>query len=63
MEVMELPNRETLIFYEQIRPWIISGEMKNGVMSYKFSEETPDKIFDLFSEIKGKLHYPCTRLP
>lgn len=59
MEVMARPNKETLTFYNQIRPWIISGEMKEGIMNYKFSDDTPKKIVDLFSEIKDKLNYPC----
>ena len=62
MEVMALPNKETLIFYKQIRPWIVSGEMKNDVMNYKFSDETPSSIFDLFDKIKEKLSYPSVRI-
>lgn len=60
MEVMATPNKETLTFYKQVRPWIVSGEMKNGIMSYKFADDTPKNIFNLFSEIKDKLSYPCT---
>lgn len=59
MEVMARPSKETLTFYNQIRPWIISGEMKEGIMNYKFSDDTPKKVFDLFSKIKDKLNYPC----
>lgn len=62
MEVMALPNKETLRFYKQIRPWIISGEKKNGVMYYGFSHDTPQTILDLFEEIKDKLSYPTARI-
>ncbi|TWT14772.1 hypothetical protein [Streptococcus sp. sy010] len=59
MEIMAIPNKETLIFYNQVRPWIVSGEMNNGIMNYRFSEDTPKEILDLFSEIKSHFSYPC----
>ncbi|TWS94256.1 hypothetical protein [Streptococcus sp. sy018] len=62
MEIMAMPNKETLIFYNQVRPWIVSGEMKNGIMNYRFSEDTPKEILDLFSEIKSNLNHPCIRV-
>ncbi|MBG9367333.1 hypothetical protein [Streptococcus sp. NLN64] len=59
MEVMAIPNRETVIFHRQIRPWIVAGEMNHGVIHYTFSQDTPDKIIDLFQTVRDKLSYPC----
>lgn len=58
MEVMAMPSKATVVFYNQVRPWIISGEMRDGIMNYKFADDTPKEIFDLFSKIKDKLSYP-----
>lgn len=57
--MMATLTQETLIFYRQVRPWIVSGTMQNGVMKYQFSEDTPLSILDVFENIKDKLSYPC----
>ncbi|HFI0337325.1 TPA: hypothetical protein ACGOV2_001855 [Streptococcus suis] len=62
MEVMAMPSKATVMFYNQVRPWIISGEMKDGVMNYTFADDTPNKVLELFSEIKDKLSYPSAAL-
>lgn len=56
MEIMTLPSKETLIFYNEIRPWIIDGENGDGV-TYIFSKNTPKEILELFNKIKDKLGY------
>lgn len=61
MEVMAMPNKETLQFYKQVRPWITNGTRKNGVMYYLFSDDTPTYILDLFESIKDKLSYKAER--
>ena len=49
MDIMTLPSKETLIFYNEIDPWIVNGKRENGV-TYIFSKDTP-------KEIKDKLGY------
>lgn len=60
MEVMAVPNQETLTFYKQVRPWIVAGEMHSGVMHYQFSDKTPKTVLDLFERIKDNLSYSST---
>ena len=40
MDIMTLPSKETVIFYNEIRPWIVDGKRENGV-TYIFSKDTP----------------------
>ena len=56
MDIMTLPSKETLIFYNEIRPWIVDGKRENGV-TYIFSKDTPKEILELFNKIKDKLKY------
>ena len=56
MEIMTLPSKETVIFYNEIRPWIVNGKRENGV-TYIFSKDTPKEILELFNKIKDKLEY------
>lgn len=56
MDIMTLPSKETVIFYNEIRPWIVNGKRENGV-TYFFSKDTPKEILELFNKIKDKLEY------
>ena len=56
MDIMTLPSKETLIFYNEIDPWIIDGENGDGV-TYIFAKDTPKEILELFNKIKDKLGY------
>lgn len=56
MDIMTLPSKETVIFYNEIRPWIVNGKRENGV-TYIFSKDTPKEILELFNKIKDKLEY------
>ena len=56
MDIMTLPSKETVIFYNEIRPWIVNGKRGNGV-TYIFSKDTPKEILELFNKIKDKLGY------
>lgn len=56
MDIMTLPSKETVIFYNEIRPWIVDGKRENGV-TYIFSKDTPKEILELFNKIKDKLEY------
>ena len=56
MDIMTLPSKETLIFYNEIDPWIIDGENGDGV-TYIFAKDTPKEKLELFNKIKDKLRY------
>lgn len=56
MDIMTLPDKETLIFFKEIDPWIVNGKRENGV-TYIFSKDTPKEILELFNKIKDKLEY------
>lgn len=56
MDIMTLPNKETVIFYNEIRSWIIDGKNGDGV-TYIFSKDTPKEKLELFNKIKYKLGY------
>lgn len=56
MDIMTLPSKETVIFYNEIRPWIVDGKRENGV-TYIFSKDTPKEKLELFNKIKDKLGY------
>ena len=56
MEIMARPNKESLIFYDEIEPWIVNGKIEDGV-TYIFSKDTPKEKLDLFNKIKSKLGY------
>ena len=56
MEIMTLPSKETLMFINEIEPWIIDGENGDGV-TYIFSKDTPKDKLALFNKIKNKLGY------
>mgnify|MGYP000881764921 CR=1 FL=1 len=56
MEIMALPKKETLIFYDEIEPWIVNGKNTDGV-TYIFAKDTPKEKLDLFNKIKDKLGY------
>lgn len=61
MEIMALPNKETLTFYDQVRPWIAGNKQKNGTVYVIFSNDTPNHILQLFDKIKNKLPYKVDR--
>lgn len=56
MDIMTLPSKETMIFFNEIDPWIIDGENGDGV-TYIFAKDTPKEILELFNNIKDKLGY------
>lgn len=56
MEIMTLPSKETLIFFDEIMPWIVNRKRENEV-TYIFSKDTPKEKLELFNKIKDKLRY------
>lgn len=62
MEVMALPSEEIITFHNKVRPWIINGKKKNGVMYYEFSNDTPIRVLRLFDNLKDKLAYKSARM-
>ena len=57
MEVMALPNKETLIFLNEIDDWIESEELIGNKTRFTFQKDTPKRVIDLFEEIKPKLDF------
>ncbi|WP_314990389.1 hypothetical protein [uncultured Gemella sp.] len=57
MEIMALPSKETLIYFNEIDDWIYSEEVTdNGVILF-FEKSTPSNIITLFENIKDKLDF------
>lgn len=57
MDIMTLPSKETLIFFNEIDDWIYSEEVTDNGVTYIFSKDTPKEILELFNKIKDKLGY------
>lgn len=57
MEVMAIPNKETLTFYRQVRPWIIGDETVSGKKQFIFREGTPPEMLKIYQDIKSKLNF------
>lgn len=57
MEIMALPNKETLEFFEKITKWIVGDEMTDKGLVFIFKPDTPKDILDRFEEIKDKLPF------
>ena len=57
MEVMAVPNKELLIFYNQIDEWVdrVYPDQEKPLVSFK--QGTPKSILDLFDTIKSKIGF------
>ena len=57
MEVMAVPNKELLIFYNQIDEWVdrVYPDQDKPLVSFK--QGTPKSILDLFDTIKSKIGF------
>ncbi len=53
LEIMALPNKETLEFYDKVYNWITGGyrEPDNKIV-YIFSKDVPKEIIELFLKIR-----------
>ena len=57
MEVIDIPNKEVLIFTKQIRHWIVGDKTISGKKQFIFREDTPPEILKLYQDIKSKLEF------
>ena len=57
MEVMDIPSKELLIFYNQIDEWVdrVYPDQDKPLVSFK--QGTPKSIFNLFDTIKSKIGF------
>ena len=57
MEVMDIPSKELLIFYNQIDEWVdrVYPDQDKPLVSFK--KETPKSVLDLFDTIKYKIGF------
>ena len=62
MEVMAVPNKELLIFYNQIDEWVdrVYPDQDKPLVSFK--QGTPKSILDLFDTIKSKIGFDYAAL-
>lgn len=57
MEVMALPSKEKLQFYNEVYPWVEMSYPDEKTPRFRFQKSTPRAILDLFESIKDKLGY------
>ena len=57
MEVMDIPSKELLIFYNQIDEWVDQVYPDQDRPSLSFKKDTPQSILDLFDSIKSKIGF------
>ena len=57
MEVMAVPNKELLIFYNQIHEWVDQVYPDQDRPTLSFKKDTPQSILDLFDSIKSKIGF------
>lgn len=57
MEVMAVPSKELLTFYNKIDEWVdkVYPDQKNPRVLFK--EDTPQSVLDLFNNIKSKIGF------
>ena len=57
MEVMALPNKETLQFYKEVYPWVKRSFPDEQTPRFIFQTDTPESVLNTFEKIKDKLGY------
>ena len=57
MEVMAVPSKELLIFYNQIDEWVDQVYPDKDVPRVSFKKNTPKSVLDLFDTIKLKIGF------
>ena len=57
MEVMAVPSKELLVFFNQIDEWVneIYPDKNNPRVSFK--KDTPQSVLNLFDSIKSKIGF------
>ena len=57
MEVMALPTRETLTFFDEVVPWLTDQNVKENGVIFTFKKDTPSSVFELLENIKSNLTF------
>lgn len=57
MEIMALPRKETLVYFNEIDNWIASEEITDNGVILVFERDTPSNVVSLFEDIKDKLDF------
>ena len=61
LEIMALPNKETLEFYDKIFDWLTKKDRDNdNKIVYTFSKYVPKEIIELFLKIRDKIELPIS---
>ena len=61
LEIMALPNKETLEFYDKIFDWLTKKDRDNdNKIVYTFSKDVPREIIELFLKIRDKIELPIS---
>ena len=61
LEIMALPNTETLVFYDKIFDWLTKKDRDNdNKIVYTFSKDVPKEIIELFLKIRDKIELPIS---
>lgn len=61
LEIMALPNKETLEFYDKIFDWLTKKYRDNdNKIVYTFSKDVPKEIIELFLKIRDKIELPIS---
>ena len=61
LEIMALPNKETLEFYDKIFDWLTKKDRDNdNKIVYTFSKDVPKEIVELFLKIRDKIDLPLS---
>lgn len=57
MEVMAIPSKELLIFYDKIDEWVEQTYPDEQTPRVTFKKETPQSVLSLFDSIKLKIGF------
>ena len=61
LEIMALPNKETLEFYDKIFDWLTKKDRDNdNKIVYTFSKDVPKEIIELFLKIRDDVELPIS---
>ena len=61
LEIMALPNKETLEFYDKIFDWLTKKDRDNdNKIFYTITKDVPKEIIELFLKIRDKIELPIS---
>ncbi|MBS4761688.1 hypothetical protein KG089_03050 [Carnobacteriaceae bacterium zg-ZUI252] len=57
MDIMTIPQKETLIYFKKIDKWVSAVEYTEDGVILTFDKNTPNETILLFEKIKDKLDF------